>query len=257
MFTELVESTKQKKQGRSRFYLVTSLLYGSSLSVAAIATILWANPSMAEANMLSVVLPPMPVSAPPPELSPAPKTQPDPGFVPPKTPPKDIMEASKVPPKPPSNTNRPYVAGTPIFGNFDPSAIGISNGPVGDGNEAPPPPPTPTPTPVVKPTPTPAPTPETPKMLTVSSGVLQGKAIRKIQPPYPQIARAVRAFGTVPVQITISEEGRVVSAQAVGGHPTLQQAAQQAAMQWVFSPTVLNGRQVQVSGVISFNFILN
>jgi hypothetical protein len=54
---------------------------------------------------------------------------------------------------------------------------------------------------------------------TVSGGVLNGKAIELPAPPYPAVARAVKASGTVTVQVTVDEQGRVVSANAVGGHP--------------------------------------
>jgi TonB family protein len=90
----------------------------------------------------------------------------------------------------------------------------------------------------------------------VSGGVLNGKAISKPQPDYPPIAKAARASGTVTVQITVDEEGNVVSAAAVGGHPLLQQAAVAAARQAKFTPMLLAGQPVKVSGVITYNFVL-
>ncbi len=53
----------------------------------------------------------------------------------------------------------------------------------------------------------------------INGGVLNGKAISKPAPPYPPIAKAARAQGTVTVQIVVDEEGRVISAQAISGHP--------------------------------------
>jgi TonB family protein len=89
----------------------------------------------------------------------------------------------------------------------------------------------------------------------ISGGVLNGKAISLPKPAYPPIARAVRASGMVTVQVTIDETGKVISARAVGGHPLLQQAAVQAANQARFSPTLLSGRPVKVTGVITYNFV--
>ncbi|HEX4948679.1 MAG TPA: energy transducer TonB [Blastocatellia bacterium] len=258
MFDKLVESTKQQPKGRSRFYLVTSLIYGTALSVVAVATIVWFNPAMAEANATTVMLTPPPIPIPATPTEPIPHT-PTPWevFAPPEKPPATIADPTKVLPKPPEARRSPGVAGVPHLTTGIGSGPGWSpNNSDGDSTEPPPPPP-PTPAPTPKATPTPEPTPAVQKPLTVSSGVLHGKAIRKVQPPYPAMAKAIKAQGSVPVHITISEEGRVISAQAVGGHPMLQPAAQQAALQWVFSPTVLNGRGVKVSGVISFNFILN
>jgi protein TonB len=107
------------------------------------------------------------------------------------------------------------------------------------------------------PPPAPTPKPEPPKRTTpVSGGVLNGKAISKPQPAYPPIAKAARASGTVTVQIIVDESGRVIQASAVSGHPLLQQAAVAAARQARFSPTLLSGQPVKVSGVITYNFVL-
>jgi protein TonB len=93
-------------------------------------------------------------------------------------------------------------------------------------------------------------------MALISGGVLNGKAISKPAPGYPPIAKAARASGVVTVQIVVDESGRVVSANAVGGHPLLQQAAVAAARQARFSPTTLSGQPVKVSGVVTYNFVL-
>jgi periplasmic protein TonB len=102
------------------------------------------------------------------------------------------------------------------------------------------------PPPEVKPTPPRAP---------ISGGVLNGKAISLPKPAYPPIARAARASGTVVVQVLIDENGSVVSAHAVSGHPLLQAAAVGAARQARFSPTKLSGQPVKVTGVIQYNFV--
>ncbi len=102
-----------------------------------------------------------------------------------------------------------------------------------------------------------APPPPKPKPVpkTVSGGVLNGKAISLPKPNYPPAAKAVRAGGSVSVQVLIDEQGRVVSASAVSGHPLLQQAAVAAARGARFSPTLLSGQAVKVSGVITYNFV--
>lgn len=100
--------------------------------------------------------------------------------------------------------------------------------------------------------PTPFPVVDTPK--TISLGVLNSTARSLPKPPYPAAARAVRAEGEVRVQVLIGETGRVVSANAVSGHPLLRGAAVQAARSAIFNPTILAGRPVKVSGVIVYNF---
>jgi protein TonB len=59
----------------------------------------------------------------------------------------------------------------------------------------------------------------TPPRAPISGGVLNGKALSLPKPPYPQIAKAAHASGTVVVQVLIDENGNVVSARAVSGHP--------------------------------------
>lgn len=98
---------------------------------------------------------------------------------------------------------------------------------------------------------------EAPKKIMVSGGVLQGSAIKKVQPPYPPIAKAARASGAVQVQVLISETGEVIDATVIAGHPLLRDAALQAARQWAFKPTELSGVAVKVQGILTFNFSLN
>lgn len=87
-----------------------------------------------------------------------------------------------------------------------------------------------------------------------SMGVVNGKATNLPIPVYPPAAKAVNAGGRVNVQVLIDERGNVVSASAVSGHPLLRTAAVQAARQAKFSPTLLSGQPVKISGVITYNF---
>ncbi len=89
----------------------------------------------------------------------------------------------------------------------------------------------------------------------IMGGILNGKAISLPKPLYPAIAKAARASGTVVVQVIVDEEGKVISARAVSGHPLLQQASVQAAYGARFSPTQLSGQPVKVTGTISYNFV--
>jgi TonB family protein len=91
----------------------------------------------------------------------------------------------------------------------------------------------------------------------IRGGILNGKAISLPKPPYPPIAKAAHASGTVVVQIIVDERGCVISAQAVSGHPLLQQAAVQAAHHACFPPTRLSGQPVKISGILTYNFVLS
>jgi TonB family protein len=83
-----------------------------------------------------------------------------------------------------------------------------------------------------------------------------GKIISKPQPVYPPIAKAARASGSVQVEMVIDEEGKVIAAQAISGHPLLQASAVKAAREALFTPMLLNGKPVKVAGVITYNFVL-
>src|SRR5581483_8112844 len=98
---------------------------------------------------------------------------------------------------------------------------------------------------------TPKPTPHAP----ISGGVLNGKAVHLVTPPYPAIARSAHAAGSVQVQVLIDENGNVISAHAVSGHPLLQAAAVAAARASKFTPTKLSGQPVKVNGVIIYYFV--
>jgi len=84
---------------------------------------------------------------------------------------------------------------------------------------------------------------------------MNGKATYLAKPAYPPIAKAVHAAGAVSVQVLVSEEGNVISASAVSGHPLLRASAVAAARASKFSPTKLSGQPVKVSGVIVYNFV--
>ncbi len=92
------------------------------------------------------------------------------------------------------------------------------------------------------------------KRAAISGGVLNGKAISLPQPPYPPVAKAAKASGTVVVQVLIDEDGNVITASAVSGHPLLLATSVAAARAAKFSPTKLGGEPVKVNGVITYRF---
>lgn len=89
----------------------------------------------------------------------------------------------------------------------------------------------------------------------VEGGVINGRAISLPAPAYPYAARSMRAGGTVAVEITVSETGKVIKAGAVNGHRELQSAARNAACKAMFTPTVLEGATVRVNGIVTYNFL--
>lgn len=94
-----------------------------------------------------------------------------------------------------------------------------------------------------------------PKPATIKSeGVINGKATYLPNPAFPAPAKMIGAYGVVNVQVTIDEEGKVISSKAISGHALLRGTAESAAWKAKFSPTYLSRVPVKVTGVIVFNF---
>lgn len=90
---------------------------------------------------------------------------------------------------------------------------------------------------------------------TNGGGVLNRKANALPKPTYPSAARAVRASGMVSVLVLIGEDGNILSANPTKGHPLLRNASRIAACGSKFSPTLLSGQPVKVSGYITYNYV--
>lgn len=95
-----------------------------------------------------------------------------------------------------------------------------------------------------------------PQIIRKSEGVIRGITLSQVKPEYPMLARTSGVSGDVQVEVLIGEDGRVVSTKVVAGHTLLQRAALEAARQWKFNPTLLNGTPVKVQGILTFRFSL-
>lgn len=97
---------------------------------------------------------------------------------------------------------------------------------------------------------------KSPRTVTQSLGVVNGRAKFLPKPTYTQAAKAIRLTGDVNVQVLIDEQGNVVSANAVSGHPLLKGEAERAARNAKFAPTFLSNQPIKVSGVIVYKFTM-
>ncbi len=84
----------------------------------------------------------------------------------------------------------------------------------------------------------------------ISGGMLNGKAIYLPMPEAPP----GDAGGVVLVAVLVDEQGSVIEARAVSGPAHLHTAAVSAARLARFSPTLLMGEPVKVSGTLSYSF---
>jgi protein TonB len=249
MFDQLVESTKQR-QGRraSRYFVVTVLIYAVAVLILAAGTIIGFSPVLAEGYSLKALLVPPPPTGPPPRAVIQNNNRATPAvniFAPPTSELDRILPATEAARYPIA------VAGQVVPGA--PPGAGGGGYPPGPGETGDPVPPPPRPTPKIEPPSAPE-INQTPRR--VSGEVLQGKALRKVKPAYPAIARSIHANGPVQVMVMIAEDGRVIEATAISGNPVLRRAAVEAARQWLFTPTTLSNVPVKVQGLLTFNFIM-
>jgi protein TonB len=263
MFTNLVESSShaQDFKRRGSFVLFTTVTYFLLFAIAGVASIYAYDARLEDQNLEEIVMlslvglpaPPAPAHTTTPPRGRATTTD-----VPQRAIRMATVDTPVVPERTSSTPNKnlpvPQVGNYVITGrDVDPIGPPTGSGSGGSGVagtdrtpaiEVGMPPPLP---PVV----------EKPKPQIIhKSSLLNGEALSLPKPPYPMIAKQLKIQGAVNVQVLISETGKVISAKAVAGNAALTAAAQQAAMQARFSPTMLGDQPVKVSGIITYNFVL-
>lgn len=90
---------------------------------------------------------------------------------------------------------------------------------------------------------------------TLYTGSLSGRENKRLTPSYPSQAKMAGVSGTVRVNVTVDEKGKV-SVNSSEGPILLRQAAEDAARGWGFPPTIVAGKAVRISGFIDFDFKL-
>jgi len=75
--------------------------------------------------------------------------------------------------------------------------------------------------------------------------------IHRVEPVYPTLAKQLGRGGRVELRAIIATDGTVQSLQAVGGDPLFYPSAMDAVRQWRYSPTILNGKPVEIDTYIS------
>ena len=95
------------------------------------------------------------------------------------------------------------------------------------------------------------------KPITVTSDVQAAKLIRKVIPVYPKLAIAAHISGTVRLIGTVATDGTVQQIRVVSGPALLVEAALDAVRQWVYRPTMLNNKPVEVIAPIDVIFTLS
>lgn len=266
MFDKMIVSDRNgaESKGRTRYFLVTSGIVALMFSSAIVLSIYAVSLDLGTDDFeLSMMLAPVTPDEPEPRIPEPNRNQRQSQRSEEQSRIINMLRPDEVPTKVPDSTSvtpnqylsRPRgdfrISNTETLGtgNPDDRGPGKLNGPelVGSSNE-----PESTVDPVKLPDPPPVIKPKPPAL--VSKGVINGRATYLPPPPYPAPAKMVGAQGAVSVQVTIDENGKVISAKAVDGHPLLKAAAEKAAWSAKFSPTKLSDVAVKVTGVIVYNF---
>ena len=95
-------------------------------------------------------------------------------------------------------------------------------------------------------------TPKVPEMLNL--GTLNNLAVNLVTPIYPAFAQKSAIQGKVTVQVTLDEEGKVISAKAIDGPPLLRSVSEDAVRKSKFKPARVGVQVVKATGVIVYNF---
>ena len=95
-----------------------------------------------------------------------------------------------------------------------------------------------------------------PKLVRVSSTVMQGLSVTKVQPVYPADARDQHIQGEVRLEVTVDKEGNVSDIKLISGHASLAPAAIEAVKQWKYRPYQLSGNPVAMDSLVVVNFTL-
>jgi TonB family protein len=83
------------------------------------------------------------------------------------------------------------------------------------------------------------------------------KLIKKVEPVYPDEAKKAGIEGTVTVEATTDNRGRVQEVKVLSSVPELDQAAIDAVKQWVYEPMVIDGKPHGVTFTITCRFSLD
>ena len=90
-----------------------------------------------------------------------------------------------------------------------------------------------------------------------SVGMTRPEVLHSVQPRYSELARRAGVQGTVIVEATIDQQGRVTDVRVLRGLPmNLDRAAVEAIQQWRFKPAMMGDHPVKVYYTLTVNFTI-
>jgi TonB family protein len=94
------------------------------------------------------------------------------------------------------------------------------------------------------------------KRIRIGGNVSAAKLVHRVQPEYPETARRERLQGTVRLHAIIAKDGTIRLLRVQVGYCSLGEAAMRAVRQWRYTPTLLEGKLVEVDTTIDVVFSL-
>jgi TonB family protein len=95
------------------------------------------------------------------------------------------------------------------------------------------------------------------KLIQLSPAAAEALLIHRVEPEYPESARAQNVQGQVILQIRIQTDGSVADVQVLSGDPLLAPAATDAVKQWKFKPRTGTGDSPEMQTRVTMNFRLS
>ena len=232
MFNELLESSSHKERTNTGW----SVIFSGGIQISALLVLILI-PLIYTQALLKAMLSTMLIAPPPPPPPPAQTIiKPVARFIEsgklmqPRAIPKDVavFKEAELPPDVVSTTNQ-----SGVFGGIPGQGIIAGN----DSVLAPP-------------------KPAAPARIRQGGEVTAASIITQTRPVYPSLARQAHIQGTVVLHAIIDKEGKVAQLEVLSGHPLLVQSALDAAKQWRYKPTQLNGDPVEVDTTIQVTFTI-
>ncbi len=90
--------------------------------------------------------------------------------------------------------------------------------------------------------------------LPANIGSLKNYAVKLAMPVYSALDRQRNLKGIVTVEVSLDEEGKILSVKAINGPPSLRIAAEEAARRSRFNPVTVGEKAIKAMGFINYNF---
>jgi periplasmic protein TonB len=241
LFQSLILTQPEKHSGRTSATLLASIALHSILVISvAILPLLYYDSLPGQEALKAFFVTPLEVAPPPPPPPPPPAG----ARVVVKTPPKVNMAQPQgfVAPIDVPNTIKPEEGLDLGVEGGVPGGVegGVPGGVVGG---------------VVGGLPTEAPPPPA-KVVRIGGQIAQPKIIRKVEPVYPDLAKASRVSALLILEAEVDVRGYVKAVKVLRGHPLFDDAAIEALKQWRYQPLLLNGEPTGFILTVTMNFNL-